>query len=403
MTGALDGVRILDLTNVISGPMATCLMADQGADVIKVEAPGMGDLCRVLGPARGGLTALFIAANRNKRSIALDLKSETGRAVLRDLCGWADLLVQNFRPGAMERLGFGQEAVRALNPRLIYVSISGFGQSGPYADRRVYDPVIQATSGMAASQTNPATREPELIRTLVCDKVTALTAAQAMTAALFARARDPEGRGQHVELSMLDAAVSFLWPEGMYNHTFLSDDVPKAPEFGDFYRLRALEGGFVTISAVAPDEFVGLCRALDLPDLPTDPRFATPQARMANVLAFQEIVEPRMNALSADALVARLAAEDVPAAKVNGREDLPRDPQIVHNGTIIELDHPTAGPIRQARHPATFTETPASVRRPAPLLGEHSEEVLRDLGYGEERVRALVAGKVVVPPAPARR
>lgn len=400
MAGALEGVKIVDLTNIISGPMATCILADQGADVIKVEAPGMGDLCRVLGPMRGGIAAMFLAANRNKRSIALDLKSEAGRKVLADLIGWADILVQNFRPGAMERLGFGYVAAKALNPRLIYVSISGFGQTGPYAGRRVYDPVIQATSGVAASQTNPATKEPELIRTLVCDKVTALTAAQAMTAALFARLRDPQGRGQQIELSMLDAAVQFNWPEVMYNHTFQGADAPaRQPEFGDFYRLRKLEGGFVTISAVAPDEFKGLCRALKVPHLAEDPRFLSPQARLANVLAFQEIVEPLMNAMTADEIVAAFTAEDVPAAKVNRREDLANDPQINHNGTVIEIDHPSCGRLRQARHAAAFEETPATIRRPAPRLGEHSEEVLRELGYENERVRALVRDKVIVPAA----
>jgi crotonobetainyl-CoA:carnitine CoA-transferase CaiB-like acyl-CoA transferase len=183
MAGPLSGVRIVDLSAVVSGPMATGLLADQGADVIKVEAEG-GDMTRRIGPMQGDLSPLFASINRGKRSIVLDLKQAAAREVLRDLLATADVLVENFRPGAMQRLGFDWEAVHTLNPRIIYLSISGFGQTGPYANTRVYDPVIQAVSGFADAHPDPATQEPRLLQTLVCDKITALTAAQALTAAL---------------------------------------------------------------------------------------------------------------------------------------------------------------------------------------------------------------------------
>ncbi|NJN52470.1 MAG: CoA transferase, partial [Gammaproteobacteria bacterium] len=210
--GPLSGVRILDLTSMISGPVATQLLADQGADVIKIEPPG-GDLVRNLGPSRGGLTATFVSSNRSKRSLALDLKSEAGVGVLERLIPTADVFVQNFRPGAIDRMGFGEARVRALRGDIIYVSISGFGETGPYAHKRVYDPVIQALSGLTAIQADRDTGRPRMVRTIIPDKTTAVTAAQAMTAALFARER--HGKGQHVRLAMLDAMVAYLWPEGM--------------------------------------------------------------------------------------------------------------------------------------------------------------------------------------------
>ena len=206
--GPLAGIKVIDLLAVVSGPMAAGLLADQGAEVIKVE-PRQGDLTRLIGPAKGDISAIFAAINRGKRSIVLDLKQAAACAVLHDLLGDADVVIENFRPGAMARLGFGYEAVAAVNPRIVYLSISGFGQTGPNAQVRVYDPVIQAASGMADAHPNPADGEPQLLQTLVCDKVTALTASQAITAALFARERS--GHGQKIELSMLDAAVAFLW------------------------------------------------------------------------------------------------------------------------------------------------------------------------------------------------
>src|ERR1700722_8269971 len=210
MTGPLDAVRVLDLTSMVAGPVATMILADQGADVIKVEPPN-GDLMRHLSLQRNGMSAFFLSCNRNKRSLAVDLKSAGGLAILQKLVPSADVLVHNFRPGAAERIGVGEEAVRALRHDIIYVSITGYGETGPYAGQRAYDPVIQAMSGLADIQADNETGRPRMVRTIIADNTTALTAAQAITAALFARTRT--GQGQHVRLAMLDAMVAFLWPE----------------------------------------------------------------------------------------------------------------------------------------------------------------------------------------------
>ncbi len=253
MTGPLDGFRIVDVSQMISGPLATMLLGDQGADVIKVEPPGTGDLVRHLGKARAGMAPTFATANRSKRSIALDLKCAEGRAVLARLVAGADAFVQNFRPGKAAAMGIGEEALRAHRPDLVYVSITGFGETGPYAHKRVYDPVIQAISGLADIQADRGTRRPRMVRVIVPDKVTALTAAQAMTAALFARQRS--GEGQHLRLSMLDAVVSFLWPEGMARHTFVGEDIQagRPPDVRDLV--------FETAPAVIQPSFVSNTRS----------------------------------------------------------------------------------------------------------------------------------------------
>jgi crotonobetainyl-CoA:carnitine CoA-transferase CaiB-like acyl-CoA transferase len=216
--GPLSGIRVIDLTSMISGPVATMMLADQGADVIKVEALD-GDLVRGAGATRAGITSTFISSNRSKRALAIDLKTPEGVQALKKLLQTADIMVQNFRPGAIERMGFGEDVVRAIKEDIIYVSISGFGETGPYAHQRVYDPVIQALSGLAAIQTDGATGRPKMIRTIIPDKTTAVTAAQAITAALFARERT--GKGQHIRLAMLDTMVAYLWPEGMGGFTLV--------------------------------------------------------------------------------------------------------------------------------------------------------------------------------------
>lgn len=218
MPGPLHGYRIIDVTQMVSGPMATMILADQGADVVKVEPAGSGDATRGLGSARRGMTPMFAVINRSKRSVAVNLKDSRGVELLKSLVSGADVFIQNFRPGAAERMGIGEAAMRRVKPDLIYVSISGFGESGPYAHKRVYDPVVQALSGLAAIQADVATGRPRMMRLIVPDKVTALTAAQAVTAALLARERT--GKGNHVKLAMLDAVVAFMWPEGMAGYTF---------------------------------------------------------------------------------------------------------------------------------------------------------------------------------------
>jgi crotonobetainyl-CoA:carnitine CoA-transferase CaiB-like acyl-CoA transferase len=395
MPGPLHGYRIVDLTSMISGPIATMLLGDQGADVIKVEPPRLGDLVRRIGAARAGVTPMFATSNRSKRSLALDLKHSRGRDVIQRLVAGADVFVQNFRPGAAARLGVDEAALRAVRPDLVYVSISGFGEAGPYARKRAYDPVIQALSGLASIQGDRASGRPRMLRTIVPDKLTALTAAQAITAALLARERS--GQGQHVRLAMLDAAISFLWPEGMARYTFVSDG--GASGESDQRQLRDLvfqtADGYMTAGAVSNREWAALADALGHPEWVHDPRFESEADRVVNWDARLELMaEVLMTRTTAD-WIERLDREGVPCAPILTRRDLLADPQVAHNELIVESEHPLAGPVRQTRPAARFDRTPAAIGHPAPGLGEHSDEILREIGLAEADIAALREAGVV--------
>ncbi len=386
----LQGIRVLDLSAVISGPMATALLADQGAEVIKVEPP-TGDQSRRIGPAQGDLSAMFVSVNRGKRSIVLDLKRKDHLDVLRELVGRADVLVENFRPGAMARLGLDATSLCAAHPRLIYVSISGFGQSGPYAGARVYDAVIQAVSGISASHPNPHTGEPTILATTVCDKLTALNAAQAITAALLARERS--GRGTRLQLSMLDAALAFQWPDAMNNLTFVSKPARAFPEFGVRQRAYKTRDGHVATMTPQQSEFAALCTGLDHPELAADPRFASGDARRHNVAELVPLLEALIGEHDTDELVDALRAADVPIGRVNQRHEVLVDAQVLHNQALVEVDHGDAGTLRLARPAARFGIDAGLAPTPgaAPHLGQHSRGVLEELGHDAARIDALLA------------
>ncbi len=392
MAGPLAGVRIVDLTSMISGPVATMMLADQGADVIKVE-PLDGDLVRHLGPSREGLTATFISANRSKRSLSLDLKHEAGMAVLRRLLGGADVFVQNFRPGAIERMGLGESAVRSLRPDIVYVSISGFGETGPYSQKRVYDPVIQALSGLAAIQKDGASGRPKMVRTIIPDKTTAVTAAQAITAALFSRERT--GEGQHVRLAMLDTMIAYLWPEGMTGYTFVGREVAGSRAQLAQDLIFQTTDGYITTGAVSDVEWAGMCRALGHEEWLEDPRFRTAQDRVVNVEDRLALMAQALRQRSSAEWLAALDAESVPCAPVLERHEVFEHAQVKVNETVAEYDHPVAGRIRQPRPAARFDRTPAGMTRPAPVLGEHSREIVSELGLNAEEL--LAAGVLRAP------
>ena len=262
MSGPLAGFTVIDATQMIAGPLASMVLADLGADVVKVENPAGGDRMRYLGHRVGNIGGLFANVNRGKRTIAVDLTHDRGRALLMQLATSADVFVQNFRPGVAERLGIDEPQLREVNERLIYVSISGFGETGPYVDQKSYDYVIQALSGMATLQADPTTGEPALIRNALVDKVTAYVAAHAITAALLERERSADGRGQHVRLSMLDTALAFFWPDGMMQHTLLGDGVTEGAHLADNYMVRATKDGHIASMAISDRQFPSLCRAL---------------------------------------------------------------------------------------------------------------------------------------------
>jgi crotonobetainyl-CoA:carnitine CoA-transferase CaiB-like acyl-CoA transferase len=400
MPGPLAGIKVLDLTSVVSGPLATMFLADQGAEVIKVE-PIAGDIARRSRQAisaSGEFSALFLSTNRGKRSLSLDLKRPEAGAIMHRLIARTDVLVQNFRPGTMERLGLGEAALRAQHPRLIYVSISGAGETGPYARKRVYDPIIQGLSGLADIQSDPKTRRPQMIRTIVADKTTAIFAAQAVCASLYARERT--GEGQHIRLAMLDTMIGYLWPEAMTQYTVVGREASTADPTARPDLIFETTDDYITVGTISDSEWRGFCAAAERPDLVEDPRFNTTGARAANaterILLMAEILKQRP---AADWLV-RLDRHDVPSAPVLRRGEIIGNEQVRARELIAEFDHPDIGRVRQPVPAARFERTPAAVPKPAPRIGEHSAAILAELGLGSAEI-ARLAGDNVVRLAPA--
>jgi len=393
MAGPLEGYRVLDLTAFITGPLAGMILADQGADVIKIEPPGIGDVMRYVGTGRGGVSALFAGCNRSKRSVVLNLRESRGRELLERLVQDADVLMQNFRPGVVERRGIDAKRMRALNPNLIYVSINAFGEKGPYAQRPAFDHIIQAMSGIAFVQADPESAEPAFVRQALCDKMTAYTAAQAITAALLARERGKGG--QHLRVSMLDAAISFMWPDGMSNHTVLEDDVVRQPPLSLAYTMNATRDGHFAAAAITDAQAHGLFRALDREDLFDDPRFATVTSRFAHLRELLEEFQSAAENLSTNEVLERLSDEDVPCGPVLTPEELPEHPQVLANGTLVELQDPQMGRVRQPRPAARFETTPAKIRCAAPALGAHTAEVLESIGLSPAEISDLRAKGIV--------
>ncbi len=395
MTSPLQGIRIVDLSTVFSGPMAAALLADQGAEVVKVEAPE-GDTTRNIGPAKGDLAASFVAANRGKRNLALDLKSPDAKAVLHALLARADVLIENYRPGVMARLGLADADLAARFPSLIRVSITGFGADGPRAQDKAYDAVIQAIGGLAASQRDPATGAPVILASTVSDKVTALTAAQAVTAALFARdRRGSDGKGCRVEVAMLDATVAFQWPDAMYNHVWVDDAPPPFPEFGATQRPWRTADGYVATMVPQQAEFLGMCTALGHPEIMDDPRFATLPARYRHGKELRATLEPLMAQFDNATLEARFRAHGAALGRVNERPELLADPQVQHNGCAVLVPNGDGDRVRVARSAARFDGQVQAPTRGAARLGEHSRELLQELGFDAERIAALVANGTV--------
>lgn len=396
MPGPLQGIRVVDVSAILAGPLATMMLADQGADVIKIEPPGVGDLMRLAPFRRGGMGAFFANGNRGKRSAVIDLRKPKGREILLELVKRADVFVQNFRPGACERLGIGEADLRTVRPDLIYVSVSGFGETGPYSKRRVYDPILQGLTGHVAIQKNPDVPIPDLIRHVVVDKASAYTVAQAITAALFARERG--AGGQHVRVAMIDVALAFLWPDGMMAHTLLGPDVQTGPTLYELYRLTETADGHLIYFAASDSELHGVFRALDRPDLCDDPRFGLFE-RVKHAELLGQILYDEFRKWPTQAILARMLAEDVPVGPVNSLEQALEDPQLAHNQSMFEFEHPVVGRIRQAKPAAHFDKTPTQVSVPPPLHAEHTAEVLAELGYDEAALRQLVAEAVVVLPS----
>ena len=393
MPGPLDGIRIVDVTSNVAGPLGTMILGDQGADVIKVEPLDGGDPTRGSAQKRGGFSTSFLNNNRNKRSLALDLKAAAGRRALLRLCAGADVFVQNFRPGVVERLGIDEPAVRAVAPNIVYVSISGFGEVGPYAHKPVYDPIIQAYSGIATVQAGADDVRPRMLRTILPDKLTAITASQAITAALLARART--GEGQHVRLSMLEAVLAFLWPSDMGDQTFVGDEPATQEKASATDLVYETKDGWITVAVQTNAQWVALTEALGMPEWLDDPRFKTPELRQTNVEARLALTQAVLKDRASQHWLDRLTQAGVPCAPVLTRNQVIRAPQVEALGAMVETDHPRAGRLRQMRNAARFERTPADLRRGAPALGEHSAEILAEAGYSAEEIAGLRADGVI--------
>jgi crotonobetainyl-CoA:carnitine CoA-transferase CaiB-like acyl-CoA transferase len=396
MAGPLAGFRVIDMTSVISGPLATMMLADQGAEVIKIENPSGGDFTRAMSNRQGGFSASFLNNNRSKRSIAVNTKDPRGMDLVKKLLEGADVFIQNMRPGVIERVGLGEDVVRQIAPEIIYVSISGFGYRGPYAQRPVYDPLVQALSGLTTIQGGADDSRPRLVRTIVPDKLTGVMAAQAVTAALLSRERT--GKGQHVRLSMLDSVVNFLWHSDMASQTFVDGEFPqeKAQSFIDL--IYETKTDYISVAVNTDKQWKSLANALGRPEWLQDPRFLTPALRHANINDRLGMTQEVLLTRAAKEWLELLEVADVPSAPILRRRDVMYHPQIQANETIVEYDHPEAGRLRQARPAALFSDTSPEITRGAPMLGEFTEDAMRGLGYDAETIAKLAADGVIGAP-----
>jgi crotonobetainyl-CoA:carnitine CoA-transferase CaiB-like acyl-CoA transferase len=392
---ALDGVQVLDLTQIMAGPFCTMLLADMGADVVKVEKPAGGDDIRRMGPPFvSGESAAFLAINRNKRSIVVDLKDKQGVELVLSLARRSDVLVQNFRPGTLDRMGLGYEQVRSLNPALVYCTISGFGSTGPYAQRAGFDLVAQGMSGLMSVTGHPGAA-PAKVGVPITDLNAGMFATYGILTAYIRRLKT--GRGQHVDTSLLESGVAYtFWESAVY---FATGQVP-AP-VGSAHRLTApyqafrTSDGYINIGAANQPNWERLCRAIDRDELIEDPRFVEPADRMNNLTELVATLEKTFLAKSSARWLEALEKAGVPAGPIYDMAQVYDDPQVQAREMVVEMDHPVAGRIKNIGIPVKLSETPGSVRRPAPTLGQHTDEVLADLGYSEAEVDRLRAEGVV--------
>ncbi len=401
-TGPLSGLRVIDLSHVMAGPTCTMLLADMGADVIKVERIlGGDDTRRSVPPSIGGESAAFLMMNRNKRGIALDLKKEPARRVLTRLLGNADVLIENYRRGVMERLGFGFEALRQQNPRLIYCAISGFGRTGPYADRGGFDLIAQGMSGLMSITGEGPGRPPVKVGAPITDITAGILACVGILAAL--RHRDSTGEGQMVDTSLFEAGII---------HTFWQSAIcmatgqPPGPmgsrhPLNAPYQAFASSDGWITVGAANQDNWERLLGALRAPELAEDPRFATNPGRMSNLPELEEALGRIFKSGSSAEWLRRLEAAGVPAGPVLNVKQMHADAQALARDMVVETIHPTAGPVKSLGLPVKFSGSAPGKRRPAPVFGQHTREVLRETGFSDAEIDDFAAQGAVRAAEPA--
>ena len=399
-TGPLEGLRVIDLSHIMAGPACSMLLADMGADVIKVEKmPGGDDARRMVPPTVADESAAFLIMNRNKRGIALNLKTEEGRAVLTRLLKNADVLIENYRRGTMEKMGFGYDVLQALNPKLIYCSISGFGRTGPYADRGGFDLVAQGMTGLMSITGERPGGPPMKAGAPVTDITAGILACVGVLAALHAR--ESTGQGQMVDTSLFEAGIVHT-----YWHSAICFATGQAPgPMGSAHPLNApyqafpASDGWLTVGAANQENWMRLLDALEAPKLRDDPRFTNNAERMRNLSALTETLSPLFQRRSVAEWLQRLEECGVPAGPVLDIAQMHADPQALAREMIVETTHPSAGPVKAIGLPIKFSETPGSVHRAAPLLGQHTREVLREHGYSDDQIDQLAEQGAIQMPA----
>lgn len=372
----LHGIKILELSSIVTASLATMILCDQGAEVIKVEPTGMGDSMRYLGTQKGGFSAIFANCNRGKLSLNLDLKDADELNILLKLAEESDIFISNYRPGVNEKLGLGLEVLRKINPSIIYVSISGFGETGPLSKAPAYDHVIQGMSGATSIQSSEG--NPAYMKTLICDKITGYTACQALTAALFKRERT--GKTSYITLSMLDAAIFFLWPDGMMNETLLDKDVIKAPPLSSTYTsLIPAKDGFFTIAAMTDDQWYGIFDAINKPEFKSDSRFISASARSQNMNELLKESLFRFQDFTVDEAIEALRNNDVPCSPYVPRDEVINQPQVIASNTIFQMESPHQGKLNAVSHPAIFDGHRLKVEKAAPSLGQDRDKIINQL------------------------
>jgi crotonobetainyl-CoA:carnitine CoA-transferase CaiB-like acyl-CoA transferase len=396
----LDDIFVLDLSRILSGPFCTMMLGDMGATVVKVEPPPRGDDTRLWGPPFiNGISTYFLSINRNKRSIGLNLKSPQGQEVLWKLVDRADVLVENFRPGVLDKLGFGFDAVSARNPRVIYASISGYGQTGPYRNRPGYDVVAQGESGIV-DLTGEPDRQPVKVGASIADIVAGLYAYQGILLALLARRRT--GKGQRVDIALLDGMISTLtYQAASY---FATGNSPKRlgtrhPSIVPYETFETRDG-FVNIGAANEKQWQNLCRALDMPDLAFDSRFNTMAGRISNYGELRAILDAKLRQLTRVEAFELLAKYELPVGPINTVAEVLEDPHIHAREMVKELTHPEYGPLRYVGIPVKLSDTPGELQGPPPRFGEHNRNVLAELGYDEHGIDQLATTNVIVEAEP---
>ena len=389
----LAGHLVIELSTMVTCSLSAMTLRAQGARVIKIEPTMIGDPMRMLGHQKNGISALFHNCNRGKQSLSVDLKSDIGREAVAALAGRADVLLHNYRPGVMDRLGLGSEALRAANDRLVNIAVTGFGTKGAMAHKPAYDHVIQGLAGFTDLQESTDDRHAYM-RMLLCDKVTAYTVAQAATAALLARAHT--GKGQHIDISMLHACLAFMWPDGMMHHTLHDDDVLPMPPMSDYYQVLHLKDGALAIAALHDHHWQAILPMLGYPELLDDPRFNSMGGRLMHIGEVMDILKVPKTDLSVAEAVTLLEAADVPCTICERRDTLSDNAQIDAIGALETYVTENIGKLTAPTPPVLFGGQATSLAAPSPTLGADSRTILTELGYAEADIAAAAKAGAVL-------